>query len=69
MCKLGKGVQKEASKEKASGEVSKDRNRMTCIIPLPLSVSVADISSLSQHAVLLAAELRKLLSSPDVYRL
>lgn len=34
MCKLGGGVtrdQKEASNEKASGEVSKDRDRMTCM--------------------------------------
>lgn len=34
MCKLGGGAkrdQKEASSEKASGEVSKDRDRMACM--------------------------------------
>lgn len=40
---------------------------MACMPPLPLSVSVADKASQSEHALLLAAELRELLHRPDIY--
>lgn len=39
---------------------------MACMSPLPLSTSMADKANRSGHALLLAAELRGLLDSPDI---
>lgn len=50
-----------------SGDVSKGRDHMACMSPLPLSVSVADQANRSGHALPPEAELRGLLESPDTH--